>query len=489
MIAPGADIQILGGGPAGLAAGYYARKLGLDFLVFEAGTQTGGNCRTLRLGEFLFDTGAHRLHDKDPEVTREIRALLGNELADVDAPSEIFCNGRFFRFPLQLGNLVERLDRGNLLRIAAENLRPKRRKKPANFGEFALDQYGPTLANLFLLNYSEKLWGTDPHRLDPEVSGERMKGLDLGGFVRETLFGSAGRTGHLDGSFLYPRYGFGAIVDRISEYIGSERVRLNSRVSRLLHSGGRLDRIILNGGTEVEAAAVVNTLPLTLSAKILDPPPPPEILAAADAVRFRNLVLCVFGLDRPSFSPNASIYFPGAEFPFTRLYEPKNRSRHMAPEGRTAIVLELPCFAEDAVWSMPAEELRRSVWEALQQVRPIEEEEVVCFGAFRLPFAYPVLEKGLSEHVELLVGYFRSFGNLHLTGRSSLFRYVHLHDLFRAGKELVFGLARADSGAASGAPGSCDRSATYGGTEGAGLPEGAVPEASARLISEADSQG
>ena len=490
MKAPGADIQILGGGPAGLAAGYYARKLGLDFLVFEAGAETGGNCRTLRLGEFLFDTGAHRLHDKDPEVTREIRALLGDELADVDAPSEIFCNGRFFRFPLQLGNLFERLDRGTLLRIAAENLRPKRRREAGNFGEFALEQYGRTLADLFLLNYSEKLWGVDPHRLAAEVSGGRMKGLDLGGFLRETLLGKAGRPRHLDGSFLYPRYGFGAIVDRMSEFIGSGRIRLGSRVSRLLHSAGRLDRIILNGSTEVEATTVVNTLPLTLSARILDPPPPPEVLAAADAVRFRNLVLCVFGLDRPSFSPNASIYFPGAEFPFTRLYEPKNRSRHMAPEGQTAIVLELPCFAEDAVWSMPAEELRRSVWEALQRTGPIAEQEVVCFGTYRLPFAYPVLETGLSEHVELLVGYFRSFGNLHLTGRSSLFRYVHLHDLFRAGKELVLDLARGDSGAAASPGGGCDPSATSGGTvEVSGHPAGAVPQAAAGLVSEADSQG
>ena len=58
-----------------------------------------------------------------------------------------------------------------------------------------------------------------------------------------------------------------------------------------------------------------------------------------------------------------------------------------------------------------------------------------------------MLEKGLSEHVEVLVAYFRTFENLHLTGRSSLFRYVHLHDLFRAGKELVFRLSGAHPGA------------------------------------------
>ena len=441
-----ADIHILGGGPAGLAAGYYAKKRGLDFVLFEAGTQPGGNCRTLRLGEFLFDTGAHRLHDKDPEVTGEIKGLLGDELSDVAAPSEIFFQDEFFSFPLQMGNLVKRLDRKTLLQIAAENLRVKSRKPATSFGEFALNQYGQTLANLFLLNYSRKLWGADPHQLSTDVSGGRMKGLDLASFVREVLLGKASRPGHLDGSFLYPKYGIGMIVDKMSEFIGSKRIRLNSRVSRLVHSHsrGRLDRVVLNDDAEVEVSTVVNTLPLTLSAKMLDPPPPPELLASANAVKYRNLILCVFGLDRPSFSPNASLYFPGAEFPFTRLYEPKNRSRQMAPEGQTAIVLELPCFREDAVWNMSAEALRRSVWEALQRVKPIAEGEVVCFATYKLPFAYPVLEVGLAEHVERLVTYFQTFENLHLTGRSSLFRYVHLHDLFKAGRELVLDLPRAD---------------------------------------------
>ncbi len=453
---PGAGIHILGGGPAGLAAGYHAAKRGLDFVVLEAGSRPGGNCRTLRLGEFLFDTGAHRLHDKDPEVTSEIRALLKGELFEVRAPSQIFHEGRYFRFPLQLGSLIRGLDRRTLVRIAAESLRPRPRKSPGSFGEFAVHQYGPTLAGLFLLNYSRKLWGTDPFRLSTEVSGGRMKGLDLAGFLRETLLGRARRASHLDGSFLYPRHGFGAIVDGMSEAIGARRIRLDSRVTRIMHSGGRIDRVVVNGGEEVEVSTVVNTLPLTLSAKILDPPPPPEVLAAADAVRYRNLVLCVFCLDRPSFSPNASLYFPGEEFPFTRLYEPRNRSPHMAPEGKTAIVLEMPCFADDPLWSLPDGEVLRRAWRALQRVKPLGEGEVLRFTVLKLPFAYPVLEAGLAGHVELLVDYFRSFENLHLTGRSSMFRYVHLHDLFREGRELVGCLAE-------------------GGTRGPAAPAGPAP--------------
>ena len=84
-----------------------------------------------------------------------------------------------------------------------------------------------------------------------------------------------------------------------------------------------------------------------------------------------------------------------------------------------------------------AAEVRGAVWKALQKFQAIGEGEVVSFGAYKLPFAYPVLEVGFADRIEGLVRYFRTFDNLHLTGRSSLFRYVHMHDLLRAGRDLV----------------------------------------------------
>ena len=431
------EIQILGGGPAGLAVGYYAQKRGLAFTIFEAGEEAGGNCRTLRQGDFLFDTGAHRVHDKDPEITREIKHLLGDDLHEVSAPSEIYFGGEFYKFPLQLGNLASRLEWKTLLRIAGENLRLRASRTADNFGAFAVEKYGPTLANLFLLNYSRKLWGVDPHALSIEVSGGRLKGLDMANFLRGLLMGQKKRPDHLDGSFLYPKNGIGMVVDSLCASIGRERICTNCRVSRLVHSAGRIERVVVNDDIELGASTVVNTLPLTLSAKILDPLPSAEVLAAADAVKYRHLVMCVFGLDRQSFSPNASLYFPESKFPFTRIYEPKNRSPDMAPAGQTAIVVEWPCFDDDPVWSMPAEEVRNEVWEALQKFQVLAKGEVVSFGAYKLPFAYPVLEVGFADRIGSLVGYFRKFNNMHLTGRSSLFRYVHMHDLLRVGSDLV----------------------------------------------------
>ena len=115
----------------------------------------------------------------------------------------------------------------------------------------------------------------------------------------------------------------------------------------------------------------------------------------------------------------------------------------MAPEGQTVIVLEIPCYSDDSVWNMQGSELKTEISEALGRVTPIFPEEIIHFQTYRLPFAYPVLEVGFEESVARLVAYFETFENLYLTGRSSLFRYLHLHDLFKAGKEVIERITRA----------------------------------------------
>ena len=50
-------------------------------------------------------------------------------------------------------------------------------------------------------------------------------------------------------------------------------------------------------------------------------------------------MICVMYLDMKNFSSNASIYFSDPFCPFTRIYEPKNRSDQMSPKDKTSIVI------------------------------------------------------------------------------------------------------------------------------------------------------
>jgi protoporphyrinogen oxidase len=438
-----APITILGGGPAGLATGFYARRQGLGVRLLEAADAVGGNARTLQLGPFRYDTGAHRLHDKKPGVTADIKTLLGDDLRRIDAPSQICWRGRRIDFPLAPYSLLKNVPFPLLAQIAWEQLSIPRVSEDADhFKEMALQSYGPTLARLFLLNYTEKLWGADADQLSPQVAGDRLEGLDLKTFLLEAFGGAQDKARHLDGSFYYPRHGYGQIAEATADALGREHIRTNARITKLSHDGTRIRRVTVNDAEPMGVETVVSTLPLTLVLRLLDPPPPDEIQALAQSMRFRHLRLVVLGLDRPRLTRNASLYFPDRSIPFTRLYEPKNRSPDMAPDDQTVVVLERPCHPETEAWTQSDEVLRENAVHVLTEQGLIDgDDEVVAADHRAVPFAYPILEVGTENKAERLTTYLERFENLHLLGRSAEFTYTHVHNLYAQARTLTEDLA------------------------------------------------
>ena len=438
------DLTILGGGPAGLATGLYGRRAGLDVRLLEANDTVGGNARTLQLGPFRYDTGAHRFHDKDDAITADVFALLGDDLRRVDAPSQICWRGKRIDFPLAPYDLLRKLPLSLLAQISREQFAIPRYSDDADhFEEMALDSYGETLANLFLLNYTEKLWGADADTLSPSVAGDRLEGLDLKTFVLEAFGGRKDKARHLDGSFYYPRHGYGQIAEATADALGREHIRTGTRITALHHAGDRLTHVTINDEETVPAERIVSTLPLTLLIRLLTPAAPDEIQEIAGSMRFRHLRLAVLGLDTPRLTPNASLYFPSRDIPFTRLYEPKNRSPDMAPDDQTVVVLELPCHRDDDAWTQSADTLRASAQTLLADQGLTDGADIVAFEDRTVPFAYPILEVGSEQKAERLRAYLNQFQNLHLLGRSADFQYTHVHNLYARAKALTHRLADA----------------------------------------------
>ncbi|MGH7197542.1 MAG: FAD-dependent oxidoreductase [Candidatus Omnitrophota bacterium] len=435
-------LSILGGGPAGLAVGYFARRKGIPFTIYEASGEIGGNARTLKHGDFMFDTGAHRWHDKDAEITEELFRLMGDDLHKVEAPSQTYHNKKFIDFPLSPLNLFLTLGPGTFFEAGFDFLRSRLGPEPEeeHFEAFAVRTYGRTIASRFLLNYSEKLWGAPCNRLSPKIAGKRLKGLDLKTFLTEAVFGRKAKTEHLDGTFFYPKKGIGVIPERLAERCGWENIRTNSPVTRIFHDGTRVTAIQISGKDRVPVEHVVSTLPGPLFLKLMDPAPSPEILSAANGLRFRNLRLVILCLNKESVSPNASVYFPDAEHPFTRIYEPRNRSRLMVPEGKTSLVAEVPCQPEDELWKMEEAALAGIVAGKFTEMGWIRPEEVIDAAAYRIPNAYPIIELGSEEKAAEITGYLAGFRNVSVSGRSGKFMYTHLHDMLRFGKEIVAGV-------------------------------------------------
>jgi protoporphyrinogen oxidase len=434
------SLAILGGGPGGLAVGYFARKRGIPFVIYEQADQVGGNCVTIQHGDFFFDSGAHRFHDKIPDITKEIKELMGDDLMRVDVPSQIYYNKKLVDFPLSPLNLLKNLGIFTFSKAGLEVLRsrlmPKEPEK--NFESFALHTYGKIIADLFLLNYSEKLWGAPCNQLSRSISGSRMKGLNLKTFFKEAVLGSKAKTEHLDGSFYYPKKkGIGSIADKLEEFCGKENILRNSKITKIFHNHRQIQAIEINGKEIVNTNGVVSTLPINQLLQRMEPFPPKKILRLVKSLRFRNVVLVAIFLDMESVTKAATVYFPDRNFPFTRLYEAKNRNITMSPPGKTSVVVEIPCQERDRFWTMKDEKLIQMVRSQLIDTGLIQEDKILDAVVVRMNNAYPILELGFEERIQGIFNFLKNFENLRISGRNGKFLYTHVHDMMKFGKEII----------------------------------------------------
>lgn len=441
------DFLILGGGPAGLSCAHYARLEGLSSVVLEASSSPGGNCRTLELNGCHYDTGAHRIHDRDAEITADIRALVGEDLLEVSAPSQIFWSGPNLHFPPRASELARVLSPLELLQAGFELARalPAKLRPPRDFAEFACQRYGRTIAAKLLLPYSQKLWGAPTQELSPRIAGERLRGIDVWALLRAQFLGERADTSkHLDGHFLYPPRGIGQIFDAMAQKLPPGCLQLEQAVTQIELNGNpdepRIAAILTDDGTRVEVSPhtqVVSTLPLSVLVRALGKQVSPRLHSLVSDLRFRHVRLCALQVDRPQITPNASLYFPDPEDPFVRLYEPKNRSAALAPPQQTCVGLEVPCSEGDDIFSTSEDALASTIIGRLEAHGLVHSPEILDLRVTLLRHAYPVLTAGFETLVQRAESALGQLHGLHLIGRNSRYRYQHIHDVLRSARDFV----------------------------------------------------
>src|SRR4051794_11871267 len=102
-------VVVLGGGPAGLTAGYLLAKAHKPVIVLESQDQLGGLARTEVRDGYRFDLGGHRFFTKVKEVDDLWHEIMKEEFLKRPRQSRIFWNGKFLDYPLQGMDVVKKL--------------------------------------------------------------------------------------------------------------------------------------------------------------------------------------------------------------------------------------------------------------------------------------------------------------------------------------------------------------------------------------------
>lgn len=445
MSAPANDIVILGGGLSGLSAGYALTHAGQPVQVYEGAPVVGGLSRTIEHNGFRFDLGGHRFFTNDQAVNALVRDLMGPEMVTVHRSSKILLRDRYFDYPLRPLNAVFGLGIPTTIRILADYAgetakQAIQQKDVVSLEDWVVSNFGRTMFTLYFKEYSEKVWGIDCRRISATWVAQRIKGLSLAKAVQNAFFKFIGKDlATLTDTFTYPSLGIGRISDRLRDEIETVgKVRTGTKVVRIGHDSSRIKDITIRDHDRqytVPAEEYISTLPLTALVNMLVPAPPAPVVEAAAKLRFRDLVIAAIMIDRERVTDQTWIYIPEQKIPFGRIHEPTNWSPAMAPKGKSLLVMEYFSFRGDAVWTMSDDSLRDLTVDNLVRLGFIGRQEVLDSMIVRVPKAYPLFEVGYDRHTKVLLEYLDGFSNLHIAGRSGMFRYYNMDVAIRSGME------------------------------------------------------
>lgn len=430
---------VMGAGPAGLCSAYVLSKASLPAIVVEKAPFVGGLARTIRRptehGEFKFDIGGHRWFTKNDELNGVFREVVADELLWVNRISRIYFDGKYVDYPLKISNALKAIGPVVAAKAMADygRTRVQHKVRPievVSMEDAYVDQYGTTLYELFFQRYSEKVWGLPCDQMSGDWVTQRTKGMSLWTAVKDAIIPSKGKVVSLIDEFMYPRNGFGRFSERMAESIerlGNE-IRLGAGVEKVHRDGNRITAVTVgaeNGSERIEAANFISSIPMTILAKIMDPPPPADVLEAANSLIFRDIITVNLMLKKRQVTHDTWLYVHDRNILFGRFHEPKNWSPAMVPSDEyTSLVVEYFCSIGDNVWGMTEEQLvEQTVKHLVEDMGFISRDEVIDGFAVRAPRAYPSYVVGYEGPLTKIKNFIHGFDNLQYIGRGGSFRY------------------------------------------------------------------
>ena len=432
-----ARVLITGAGPAGLTAAYELSKLGLRPTVLEADDQVGGLSRTVNYRGYRFDIGGHRFFSKVPLINELWQEILHEDFLVRPRLSRIYYHEHFFDYPLKAANALAGLGpvEAFLIGLSYTKARLFPHAEETNLEQWVSNRFGDRLYQIFFKTYTEKVWGIPCNEISADWAAQRIKNLSLREAIRNALLGS-GRAADgqvittLIEQFNYPRFGPGMMWERCKDLLatrGHETVG-GVRVERVRHRHGRVEcvygRTSAGELAEFGAEHFISTMPLRELIHALDPPPPDEVIAAANQLRYRDYLTVVLMVKREAVFPDNWIYIHSPEVKMGRIQNYKNWSPEMVPDhSRTSLGLEYFLWEKDEEWTWPHERLIDLGVKECSRIGLIEPDEVEDGTVVRMKKAYPVYDPHYHESLAVIRNYLESFSNLQTVGRNGLHRY------------------------------------------------------------------
>lgn len=393
-------VGIIGGGAAGLAAGYELIKRGHSVDVFERAPFLGGQASTFEVGGARLEKGYHHLFMSDQYMVDLINELgLGDTLQWITSKVGLYHGGEIWNWATPWDLLkFKPLSLFDRIRLGLVTLYLQRKRKWGKFEHVTAKEW------------LEKRVGNNAYRViwEPLLRGKFGEYYDQVSMAwlwnkLHLRVSSRGKPWQRE-KLGYPMVSFGEVFDSLGRYIDSNggEVHISAEVNKVIVEEGKVAGLeITLSGHDLEVRkydAVISTAPSYVFKKLVAELPD-YYQEKLTNVNYLAAVLMILVLDRPL----TSFYWLNVadrDLPFVGVIEQTNFIAPSHYGGRHIVYLTNYPSRDNPLYEITGEELLNTITPHLKKLNPdFHPSWIKEHYHHRVDAAQPVIGVNYSERI------------------------------------------------------------------------------------------
>ena len=423
-------IVVLGGGLSGISSAYFLQEKPWveSITVLEKESVTGGLCRSIRKGGYIYDVGPHILFSKDKEMLNLMLSVL-DEKNDLKRSNEIYYKGRHIQYPFE--NDLSKLPEEELnYCIQAFNHNPYENYEAQNMIQFFLKTFGEGITNTYLRPYNEKIWKYDPAFMNTSMVDRIPKPTQDD--IRRS---AAGET--IDG-YLHQLYfsfpadgGIQSVVDGFKKRLDGKKCRIctDSTVTKVEKNGSGYS-VTTADRKRYEADLVVSTIPvqeLTAAYSAVDS----ETKECVSDLHYNSIAIAFVKTPYDLCGEHFAYMVPDKNVIFHRISKMDFLGSSYHKEGEATYMVEVTYRKDDHIDAMGDGKLLEKIKQGLCDIefaKSVDDVEVIDLTKYQ--YAYVIYDLHHSANMKKIRDFYGKQGIV-LNGRFGNFEYWNMDRVLR----------------------------------------------------------
>ncbi|MCS7152040.1 MAG: FAD-dependent oxidoreductase [Endomicrobia bacterium] len=434
-------VVILGGGLTGLTSAYELQKKGIDYTVIEKEPTVGGLCRSVTIGDFIFDYTGHFLHfDKSYKRAKEfVSHILSGNIIKLTRNSKIYTKyaqtrDNLIPYPFQLNikYLKPAIRKECLQGLAWSNIL-KSNKVNKNFKQWLIDNFGGGITKYFFEPYNRKIWNVSLDEISTTWVQKFVPRIDFETVFNNLIFGTG--TGEKYGynfEFYYPKnHGIQSLVNGIYKHLNNHKVLTSAEVVRV---NTKRKQVLFIQNDKIQSLKydyLISTIPLPELLKVIDLH---GLKKHINNLRYVSVICFNIAVNRPIMPGIHWIYFPDTDIIFYRIGFYHNVSKNLVRQGCGSIYVEV---AVQDINKTNIDALLKKVKKQLVNIKTLNSTKEILFtNTLLLTYAYVIYDHYREKFLPYILQKLRTH-KIYSIGRYGAWKYSYMTENIKDAVETV----------------------------------------------------